>query len=316
MLPEINENLTEKFKLKLENEIKELENKIKELKNKEETEEEIEETEEEIKKVYHQYNLLFRDYKSSLEDLSYSFEEINNGEIEKLDNINIDNNISIIETIGDDLEFRLSEYSISFDYENKDSIETIKNYLYQDIYNTEIFESSLKNKIEEYNKIYKELSENELIEFISNILIERIKENGFKEKEIDEKEIKDIAYTLIEKENFYYYNENEEYIISKEKLLNFMKYLKEEEIEIIDEKLEKYTKEAYKLKKELRLKREEIEDRLRKTKDDEEKKILKKILNKFENNLSPQEMAILKKQLNGIDFMTNKIKDQLTSYFK
>ena len=316
MLPEINENLTEKFKLKLENEIKELENKIKELKNKEETEEEIEEIEREIKKVYHQYNLLFRDYKSSLEDLSYSFEEINNGEIEKLDNINIDNNISIIETIGDDLEFRLSEYSISFDYENKDSIETIKNYLYQDIYNTEIFESSLKNKIEEYNKIYKELSENELIEFISNILIERIKENGFKEKEIDEKEIKDIAYTLIEKENFYYYNENEEYIISKEKLLNFMKYLKEEEIEIIDEKLEKYTKEAYKLKKELRLKREEIEDRLRKTKDDEEKKILKKILNKFENNLSPQEMAILKKQLNGIDFMTNKIKDQLTSYFK
>jgi len=121
---------------------------------------------------------------------------------------------------------------------------------------------------------------------------------------------------LIEKENFYYYNENEEYIISKEKLLNFMKYLKEEEIEIIDEKLEKYTKEAYKLKKELRLKREEIEDRLRKTKDDEEKKILKKILNKFENNLSPQEMAILKKQLNGIDFMTDKIKDQLTSYFK
>jgi len=179
-------------------------------------------------------------------------------------------------------------------------------------------------QLERIRKTIQTFSYEEIAELIETILKERIVFNGFKEEEIyiDNK----IINKIIEKkcnDNIKYYDfiagqkgDFEAFIYTKEDLLELMKYLKYEELKSIDEELEKYTKEAYKLRKDLRLKREEIEDRLRKTKDDEERNILRKFLNQFENDLSPEEMAILKKQLNGIDFMADKIKDQLASYFK
>jgi hypothetical protein len=245
------------------------------------------------------YNFIKENLETYSEEYSYLIKKLNASKIEE-----------IVEEI-------LNSKEIKFNIENEDR----KNL--KIVAEGAIYKYFLKNG-EDLKKIIegenlKTLNKEELKEIISKVLIERIIENGFKEKEINKKILETTSENIINKKCLKYKdeeNKSDYFIFRKEDLLNLMKYLKYEELESLDKELEKYTKEAYKLRKDLKVKREEIEDRLRKTKDDEERNILRKFLNQFENDLSPQEMAILKKQLNGIDFMADKIKDQLASYFK